>query len=85
MKYKGFVIEPVYVVGSEWREVNERIISRKPTPKDIAHYEVLDPMEGMNVFCKDFSIREAKKSVDQVLDKMKLKNNSPEEWEKLGD
>lgn len=44
MKYKGYIIEPVYVVGSTFKELsNGRMVSRKPTKADIGYYDVYEP------------------------------------------
>lgn len=83
MKYKGFIIEPSYYVGSDFTIKNGKVIPRKPTKKDIEYYNILDPMEGMKKYCAENTIQECKDEIDRLLLKLNMKSNSPSEWAKL--
>lgn len=83
MKYKGFIIEPSYYVGSDFTIKNGKIISRKPTKKDIAYYNILDPMEDMKKYCAENTIQECKAEIDRLLLKLNMKSNSPSDWANL--
>ena len=84
MKYKGFVIEPCYAVGSDFTIKNGAVIPRKPTSKDIEYYNILDPMENMSKYCAENSIAECKAEIDRLLQALNMKSNAPAEWAKLG-
>lgn len=84
MKYKGFVIEPYYSVGSQIREFASGVmVDRKPTQKDIEGYNILDPMENGNRWGAENTISECKETIDRLLEKMGMKSNLPKEWAKL--
>lgn len=83
MKYKGFNITPFYHVGSTYRLVNGRRIDRKPTSKDIAYYEIYDPMENNRRHGAEFTIKECKQRIDEMLKEMGMKDNTQESWDKL--
>lgn len=86
MNYKGFVIEPVYRVGSTFRILpNDRCVDRKPTSKDIEYYRVIDPMTNdFQAFGED-SITGCKQEIDRVLHNIGMKSNLPKEWTKLNE
>ncbi len=84
MKYKGFIIEPVYMAGSDFRITSDgRAVDRKPTSKDIEFYEILDPMEDMECWIAKDSIKECKETIDNFLKNARMKDNKPETWELL--
>lgn len=83
MKYKGFIIEPSYYVGSDFTIKNGKVISRKPTKKDIEYYNILDPMEGMKKYCAENTVTECKAEIDRLLQVLSMKSNTPREWAKL--
>lgn len=84
MRYKGFIIEPSYYVGSDFTiDNNGQIKTRKPTSKDIEYYNILDPMENMRRYCAEYTIQECKKEIDRLLNVLGMKDNSPAEWAKL--
>ena len=83
MKYKGFVIEPSYYVGSDFTIKNGEVIPRKPTKKDIEYYNILDPMENMRKYCAENTIQDCKAEIDQLLMILRMDSNSPKEWAKL--
>lgn len=83
MKYKGFIIEPSYCVGSDFTINNGKTIPRKPTKKDIEYYNILDPMEDMKRYCAENTIRECKSEIDRLLKVLGMDSNSPKEWAKL--
>lgn len=82
MKYRGFVIKPVFKTdcrpsrdGSrEWETFNTKIIS---------HYKILDPVEGGRVWICEDTLPEAKRSIDQFLSSSNMKDNLLSSWEKL--
>lgn len=83
MKYKGFVIEPSYYVGSDFTIKNGKVIPRKQTVKDIEYYNILDPMENMRKYCAENTIAECKSEIDRLLQVLNMKSNAPREWAKL--
>ena len=83
MKYKGFIIEPSYYIGSDFTIKNDAVIPRKPTSKDIEYYNILDPMENMRKYCAENSIAECKAEIDRLLQVLNMKSNTPAEWAKL--
>lgn len=84
MKYKGFIIEPHYCAGSDFT-INKQgeVKARKPTAKDIEYYNILDPMEGMKKHCAEFTIKECKETIDNLLLVLNMNSNSPSDWAKL--
>lgn len=84
MKYKGFIIEPSYYVGSDFTiSKHGEIKPRKPTTKDIEYYNILDPMENMRRYCAEDTIRQCKKEIDRLLSVLNMKDNPPASWAKL--
>lgn len=83
MKYKGFVIEPSYFVGSDFTIKHGKVISRKQTAKDIEYYNILDPMEDMKRYCAENTIQECKAEIDRLLLKLNMNSNSLSDWAKL--
>jgi len=72
MKYRGRIIEKVYFVGSDLKELKDgRLIPKKQTNKDIDYYEIYDPIYqdgGLWMTCD--SIQECKdeiKAMDKLL------------------
>lgn len=84
MKYKGFIITPIYSVGSDWDiDKNGIIYSKKPKVKDIEYYEILDPTENGRRYCAENSIAECKAEIDRLLSVLGMKDNTPASWAKL--
>ena len=83
MKYKGFIIEASYSVGSDFIIKNGAVIPRIPTKKDVEYYNVLDPMENMRKYCAENTIVECKAEIDRLLRVLNMKSNTPSEWAKL--
>lgn len=83
MRYKGFVIEASYVVGSDFTIKNGAVIPRTPTKNDVEYYNILDPMENMRKYCAENTIRECKTEIDRLLQILNMKSNTPSEWAKL--
>ena len=83
MKYKGFIIEPHYTVGSDFTIKNGEVVSRKPTKNDIEYYNIFDPMENMCKYCAENTIAECKAEIDRLLKVLNMKSNTAGEWSKL--
>ena len=84
MKYKGFIISPVYSICADWKlDKNNTVISKKKTSKDIEYYEILDPMENGKRYCAENSITECKAEIDRLLIVLNMKDNTPASWAKL--
>ncbi len=83
MRYRGFVIEPSYFVGSDFTLKNGQVIPRKPTKNDVEYYNILDPMENMRKYCAENTIAECKAEIDRLLQVLNMKSNAPSEWAKL--
>lgn len=84
MKYKGFVILPSYTVGSDFKiNKHNEVIDRKPTKKDIEYYVIYDPIENMNRWIAEFTVKECKHVIDNFLEAAKMKSNLQKEWDKL--
>ena len=81
MKYKGFIIVPVYFTGSTFK-INKAgcVVERQPTRKDVEYYEVLDTMCGNGRFCADFTVEQCKTSINKVLGIMGMPANTPKYW-----
>ena len=88
MKYKGFIIQPVYnsVIrdGKLW-DMDKRGLDvwRNPYKSDIDCYEILDPMENDKRWIAEDSVIECKATIDAFLQKVGMKDNSPKSWAKL--
>lgn len=84
MKYKGFIISPVYSICADW-DINKNglIYSKRPKVKDIEYYEILDPMENGRRYCAENSIAECKAEIDRLLVILNMKDNTPASWVKL--
>lgn len=84
MKYKGFIISPVYYVTAGWDiDKNGAVYDKKKTAKDIEYYEILDPMENGKRYCAENSIAECKAEIDRLLSVLGMKDNTPASWAKL--
>jgi hypothetical protein len=70
MKYKGFVIKPVYYCGSDFKVLKDGTIKdRKPTSKDIEYYEIID--DDGDRWIAENTIQECKDTIDAFLGKCK--------------
>jgi protein-tyrosine-phosphatase len=83
MKYKGFILEPSYYVGSTFR-INKlgQTIPRTPTKSDIEYWEIYDPMEKRR-HGAETTIKECKDRIDDLLKQLGMADNTPESWKKL--
>ena len=85
MKYRGFIISPVYSICADWKlDKNNTIVPKKKATKDIEYYEILDPMENGKRYCAENSIIECKAEIDRLLIVLNTKDNTPTSWSKLG-
>lgn len=85
MKYKGFIISPVYSICADWKlDKHNTVVPKKKTAKDIEYYEILDPMEDDKRYCAENSISECKAEIDRLLIVLNMKDNTPTSWPKLG-
>lgn len=86
MKYKGFVIQKVYHVGSDFKITEDGSVkTTRPRKEDIAYYEILDPMENMGRWIAEGTLEECKTTIRRFLHEVGMKSNSPSEWAKLED
>mgnify|MGYP003343996320 FL=1 len=84
MKYKGFIIEPVYSVCADWTlDKNNQVVSRKPKSADIEYYQVLDPIDNNSRFIAENTVRECKSEIDRILKVLGMKDNTKQSWDKL--
>ena len=84
MRYKGYVLEVTYVVGSTFRFLKDgRCVDRKPTSKDIEGYDIYDPFHPGGRAGGEATLKEAKARIDEDLLGTGLKNNTLKEWQKL--
>ncbi len=84
MKYKGFVISPVYVAGSDFRMMKDgTVLHRKQTSRDIDYYEILDPMEDMERWIAEDTIEDCKATIDAFLICINMKDNTKKSWDAL--
>ena len=68
MKYKGFIIEPVYFAGSDFTIKNGIVKPRKQTKKDVEYYNIIDPFRGESYrHGAEFTIAECKQRIDALL------------------
>lgn len=80
MKYKGFLIEPHYLIDYKQNRVTGEYITVK---KDIDFFEIFDPIDGGKRFCAENTIKECKMTIDALLMKLGLNDNNPDTWAKL--
>jgi len=86
MKYKGFIVSPVYYVTAGWNiDKNGVVYDKKKTAKDIEYYEILDPMENGKRYCAENSIAECKAEIDRLLTVLNMRDNTPASWAKMGE
>ena len=84
MKYKGFIIEPVYSVCADWTlDKHDQVVSRKPKSADIEYYQVLDPFDNDTRFFAENTVRECKSEIDRILKVLGMKDNTKKSWDKL--
>lgn len=82
MKYKGFVIKPVR--QWDWKpDPNSLSGQWKDVKGEVIYYEILDPMEGGRWHCCEFTMEECKRTIDELLTFLSLKDNTLKSWEKL--
>ena len=84
MRYKGFILEKVYTIGSDFDYTpNGKEKTRRPKKEDLLYINVLDPMEGNSKWIACDSIQEAKRDIDKFLLSVGMKSNLKSEWKKL--
>ncbi len=86
MKYKGFLIKPVYTIGSDFgvhKKTGGVYDIKSKSRKNIEYYEIIDPMENNEVWTTDFTQLECKNTIDKFLSKAGMKSNLKSEWDKL--
>lgn len=83
-KYKGFVLEPVFYVGSGCKTLRcGRIVERTQTRHDIEYWEIIDPMENNRRHGAETTLQECKDRIDAMLKDMNMKDNTPASWAAL--
>ncbi len=82
MKYRGFVIKPVYHICLRTLKCGT-VVDKKPTKKDLSHYAILDPMYDMDRWICEDTKEECKETVDRFLAKVGMRSNAQSEWDKL--
>ena len=66
MKYKGYLITPVYLTGSDFRVLkNGVVIDRNHTAKDIEYYEIIEKGTG-NLQGVEFTVPECKARILEI-------------------
>ena len=76
MKYKGFIINPVYSLCADWRlDKHGSVVAKQVKSADIEYYEVLDPIEGGTRFFAENTITECKLEINRILFKLGMKTN----------
>jgi len=84
MKYKGFIINPVYSICADWTlNKNNQVVSRKPKSSDIEYYEVIDPMDNDRRYFAENTITECKSEIDRILKVLGMKDNTKKSWDLL--
>lgn len=84
MRYKGWVISKVYKTGSTFSINKDGLVcGRKPKPCDVEYYEIKDPMDNYEVWVKEFTLQQCKDTIDAFLEKVGMKSNKQEDWDKL--
>ena len=76
MKYKGFIINPVYSLCADWRlDKHGSVVAKRVKRSDIEYYEVLDPIENGKRFFAENTITECKLEINRILFKLGMKTN----------
>lgn len=84
MKYKGFIINPVYSLCADWRlDKHGSVVAKRVKSSDIEYYEVLDPIEGGKRFFAENTIDECKSEINRILVKLGMKDNTRKSWDLL--
>jgi len=84
MKYKGFILEPSYYAGSNFRILKDgQVIPRVQTAADIEYWEIYDPMENNRRHGAEFTLEECKDRIDDLLKELDMPDNTPKSWKKL--
>ena len=83
-KYKGFIIEKRYCVGSDFTVTEDGSIKpRRPRKEDIECYDIFDPMEGGSRWASEDTLPRCKEAINDLLFELNMKSNLPREWDKL--
>ena len=84
MKYKGFIIDPVYSACADWRlDKHGSVVAKRVKSSDIEYYEVRDPIEGGKRFFAENTIDECKSEINRILAKLGMKDNTKKSWDLL--
>lgn len=84
MRYKGFIINPVYSACADWRlDKHESVVAKGVKSSDIEYYEVLDPIDGGKRFFAENTIAECKSEIDRILVILGMKDNTKKSWDSL--
>jgi hypothetical protein len=84
MRYKGFIIDPVYSACADWRLTkNGAVVAKRVKSSDIEYYEILDPIEGGKRFFAENTIAECKSEINRILAILGMKDNTQKSWDLL--
>lgn len=68
--YKGFIIQPVYFCGSDFRVLSDGTVKeRKQTSRDIEYYEIID--DDGDRWIAEYTLKECRATIDAFLEKCK--------------
>jgi hypothetical protein len=77
-KYRGFVLEKVYLPGSTFIIRRGRVFDRKPRATDLAYVQILDPLDNGRRLWRAATVITAKASIDDFLIRMGWERNEEE-------
>ena len=84
MRYKGFIINPVYSLCADWRlNKHGSVVAKRVKPADIEYYEVLDPIDGGKRFFAENTIVDCQREINRILVKLGMKDNTKKSWDLL--
>jgi hypothetical protein len=84
MRYKGFIIHPVYSACADWRLTKDgAVVAKRVKSSDIEYYEVKDPIEGGKRFFAENTIAECKSEINRILAILGMKDNTQKSWNLL--
>ena len=84
MKYKGFVIAPVYSMCADWKlDKNGTVVPKRKLKSDIEYYEILDPMQDNKRWIAENSVFDCRYEIDIFLRSAGMKDNSQKSWDLL--
>jgi hypothetical protein len=84
MRYKGFIINPVYSLCADWRlDKHGSVVAKRVKPSDIEYYEVLDPIENGKRFFAENTIVDCQREINRILHNLGMKDNTQKSWDLL--